>query len=193
VQMLHLRPYDAEPETVAKMFTFMKERGLVPNGLHHEIGHADANGLLTAHLRAQLSRQTPATTVVNQPPKFSIVCVSERFSRGHVSWTSSSASLSEPSMRYPTARRRVRCSSNWRASHSVCGTVMFPSDSSVVLKDLVSRRGSARSELSAPEGNSPIGRPRRQRHDRGQWEINQRCGAFRERVVVDDMRGYGTG
>jgi hypothetical protein len=70
---------------------------------------------------------------------------------------------------------------------------MFPSASSVVLKDLVSRRGSARSEVSAPEGNSPIGRPRRQRHDRGQWEINQRCGAFSERVVVDDMRGYGTG
>jgi hypothetical protein len=35
--MLHVGPYDAEPETVAKMFTFMKERGLVPNGPHHEI------------------------------------------------------------------------------------------------------------------------------------------------------------
>jgi hypothetical protein len=41
VQMLHVGPYDAEPETVAKMFTFMKERGLVPNGLHHEIYLSD--------------------------------------------------------------------------------------------------------------------------------------------------------
>jgi hypothetical protein len=41
VQMLHVGPYDAEPETVARIFAFMKEGGLVPNGLHHEIYLSD--------------------------------------------------------------------------------------------------------------------------------------------------------
>ena len=44
-------------------------------------------------------RDTRATTVVSQPPKFSISLASERLSRSHASWTASSASLSEPSIR----------------------------------------------------------------------------------------------
>ena len=39
------------------------------------------------------------TTVVNQPPRFSIVAVSTPLRRSHASCTASSASLSEPSMR----------------------------------------------------------------------------------------------
>ncbi len=50
---------------------------------------------------------------------------SERLSRIHASWTASSASLSEPSIRYATARNRVRCSSNWFASHSRSSIVTF--------------------------------------------------------------------
>ena len=39
------------------------------------------------------------TTVVNQPPRLSTLLVSDRFSRSHASWTASSASVSEPSIR----------------------------------------------------------------------------------------------
>jgi hypothetical protein len=37
VQMLHRGSYADEPETLARMDAFMAERGLVSNGLHHEI------------------------------------------------------------------------------------------------------------------------------------------------------------
>jgi hypothetical protein len=46
-----------------------------------------------------MSRHTRETTVVNQPPMFSMVFVSTRLRRSHASCTASSASLSEPSMR----------------------------------------------------------------------------------------------
>ena len=39
------------------------------------------------------------TTVVSQPPRFSISSASDRLSRSHASWTASSASLIEPSIR----------------------------------------------------------------------------------------------
>ena len=42
---------------------------------------------------------TRATTVVSHPPRFSTSSESIRLRRSHVSWTASSASLSEPSMR----------------------------------------------------------------------------------------------
>jgi hypothetical protein len=42
---------------------------------------------------------TRATTVVSHPPRFSTSLVSARLSRSHASWTASSASLSEPSIR----------------------------------------------------------------------------------------------
>ena len=44
-------------------------------------------------------RHTRATTVVSQPPRFSIASASARLSRSQASWTASSASLSEPSIR----------------------------------------------------------------------------------------------
>ena len=59
-----------------------------------------------------MSRHTRATTVVSQPPRFSTALVSERLSRSHASCTASSASLSEPSIRYATERRWTRCASN---------------------------------------------------------------------------------
>jgi hypothetical protein len=42
---------------------------------------------------------TRATTVVSQPPRFSIPSESVRLSRTHASWTASSASLTDPSIR----------------------------------------------------------------------------------------------
>ena len=45
-----------------------------------------------------MSRHTRETTVVNQPPRFSMVAVSVRLRRSHASCTASSASLSEPSI-----------------------------------------------------------------------------------------------
>ena len=46
-----------------------------------------------------MSRQTRATTVVSQPPRFSTSLVSARLSRSQASCTASSASLAEPSIR----------------------------------------------------------------------------------------------
>jgi hypothetical protein len=43
--------------------------------------------------------ETRATTVVSHPPRFSSSSASIRLRRSHVSWTASSASLSEPSIR----------------------------------------------------------------------------------------------
>lgn len=41
VQIMHIGPYDTEPETIEKMRVFMKENSLVENGLHHEIYLSD--------------------------------------------------------------------------------------------------------------------------------------------------------
>lgn len=46
-----------------------------------------------------MSRQTRPTTVVSQPPRFSMAPASLRLSFSQHSWTASSASASEPSMR----------------------------------------------------------------------------------------------
>ena len=46
-----------------------------------------------------MSRHTRATTVVSHPPRFSTALVSARLNRSQASWTASSASLSEPSIR----------------------------------------------------------------------------------------------
>src|SRR5205823_7581024 len=59
-----------------------------------------------------MSRQTRATTVVSQPPMFSTAAVSERDSLNQASWTASSASLADPSIRYATAWRCCRWVSN---------------------------------------------------------------------------------
>src|ERR1043166_8300917 len=66
------------------------------------------------------SRQTRPTTVVSQPRRFSIASASERVRRSHASWTASSASLADPSIRYATARRCglacSNCSARWSRS-----------------------------------------------------------------------------
>ncbi len=41
VQMLHVGPFDKEPETLALMMAFMREKGMQKNGLHHEIYLSD--------------------------------------------------------------------------------------------------------------------------------------------------------
>jgi hypothetical protein len=70
--------------------------GIAGSGLRHLRAHR----LLAPDLRERsMSRQTRATTVVSQPPRFSTADVSERFSRNQVSWTASSTSLVEPSIR----------------------------------------------------------------------------------------------
>src|SRR5213078_401539 len=59
-----------------------------------------------------MSRHTRATTVVNQPARLSTLPAPVRLSLIHASCTASSASLSEPSIRYATERRLSRFSSN---------------------------------------------------------------------------------
>lgn len=41
VQILHVGPYAAEPESIAKMRALMAAQGLAPHGLHHEIYLSD--------------------------------------------------------------------------------------------------------------------------------------------------------
>ncbi|MBT8218538.1 MAG: GyrI-like domain-containing protein [Bacteroidia bacterium] len=41
VQIMHIGPYSSEPETIAKMYAFMKNNNLIENGLHHEIYISD--------------------------------------------------------------------------------------------------------------------------------------------------------
>jgi hypothetical protein len=41
VQMLHVGPYDKEPETVSAMQAFAESKGLALHGLHHEIYISD--------------------------------------------------------------------------------------------------------------------------------------------------------
>ncbi|MCO4293756.1 GyrI-like domain-containing protein [Solitalea sp. MAHUQ-68] len=43
VQMLHLGPFNKEPETLKEMLTFMETKKLGKNGLHHEIYLSDFN------------------------------------------------------------------------------------------------------------------------------------------------------
>jgi hypothetical protein len=41
IQIMHIGPYSTEPETINQIQDFMKENGLVENGLHHEIYLSD--------------------------------------------------------------------------------------------------------------------------------------------------------
>lgn len=41
VQMLHIGPFDTEPETLKQIMAFSQEHGLKKNGLHHEIYLSD--------------------------------------------------------------------------------------------------------------------------------------------------------
>jgi hypothetical protein len=54
VQVLHVGPYADEPETVRKMQALMRERGLTPCGLHHEIYLGDPRRSTPAKLRTIL-------------------------------------------------------------------------------------------------------------------------------------------
>ena len=46
-----------------------------------------------------MSRHTRETTVVSHPPRLSMSVASARLSRSHASWTASSTSLNDPSIR----------------------------------------------------------------------------------------------
>ncbi len=54
VQMLHVGPYEDEPETVAKMRAFAVEQGLAFAGRHHEIYLSDPRRVEPARLRTIL-------------------------------------------------------------------------------------------------------------------------------------------
>src|SRR5207244_941178 len=77
-------------------------------------------------LERSMSSDTRATTVVNQPPRFSISLVSDRLSLSHASCTASSASPLDPSMRYATARRWPRWASNCCPSQSASAIAHLP-------------------------------------------------------------------
>ena len=54
VQLLHVGPYDAEPESLEKMLAFAKARGLEPHRLHHEIYLSDPRRVAPARLKTIL-------------------------------------------------------------------------------------------------------------------------------------------
>ncbi|GAA5207256.1 hypothetical protein GCM10023323_22040 [Streptomyces thinghirensis] len=99
-----------------------------PSWLITGSGSRCSNGSSPRRFRARsMSRHTRPTTVVSQPPRLSIRRSSEPDNRSHVSWIASSASAREPSMRYATARRCGRCSSNRTARNSGGFTITSPS------------------------------------------------------------------
>ena len=54
VQMLHVGPYEQEPETVAQMHAFAAAEGLAPHGRHHEIYLSDPRRVAPEKLRTIL-------------------------------------------------------------------------------------------------------------------------------------------
>ncbi len=54
VQMLHIGPFDKEPETLQKMLEFSEANNLERNGLHHEIYLSDFNKTAPEKLRTIL-------------------------------------------------------------------------------------------------------------------------------------------
>lgn len=54
VQVLHVGPYDAERETIARMEAFAKENGLAFRGLHHELYLSDPRRVPAERLRTIL-------------------------------------------------------------------------------------------------------------------------------------------
>jgi len=54
VQMLHVGPYDAEPDTIARMLAFARQQGLSFRGLHHEIYLSDPRRVAPEKLRTIL-------------------------------------------------------------------------------------------------------------------------------------------
>ncbi|GAA4614352.1 GyrI-like domain-containing protein [Actinoallomurus liliacearum] len=54
VQVLHRGPYADEPRTLARMDASMRETGMVPNGLHHEVYLSDLQETDPAKMRTIL-------------------------------------------------------------------------------------------------------------------------------------------
>ncbi|WP_040856334.1 GyrI-like domain-containing protein [Nocardia niigatensis] len=54
IQVMHRGPYSAEPETLARMQTFMADHGLAMNGRHHEIYLSDPRRTEDAAMRTLL-------------------------------------------------------------------------------------------------------------------------------------------
>ena len=106
----HVVQHEGKPFGRRQRFQHHQQRGA--DGIGHAPHRAHASSSTTGSgtcgpigssrrdLRERsMSRQTRATTVVSQPPRFSTALVSERLSRSQVSCTASSTSLVEPSMR----------------------------------------------------------------------------------------------
>ena len=54
VEAMHVGPYDAEPETIAKMHALATSAGLAPRGPHHEIYLGDPRRTDPSRLRTVL-------------------------------------------------------------------------------------------------------------------------------------------
>lgn len=65
VQMLHIGPYAAEPETVRQMIDFAAARGLHVHGRHHEIYLSDPHRVPAERLKTILRLPVEAAAAVN--------------------------------------------------------------------------------------------------------------------------------
>src|SRR6478752_1643224 len=74
-----------------------------------------------------MSRQIRLMTVVSHGRRSAVSAGGRRSSRSQHSWSASSASVTEPSIRYATARRYGRWRSNSSASVARVGAVRWPS------------------------------------------------------------------
>src|SRR5262249_25739251 len=82
-----------------------------------------------------MSRHTRATIVVSQPPRFSTSPAPERLTRAQASWTASSASVLEPSIRKATRRRGLRFFSKCSVSQLLSVIVDAPSSARLSAAD----------------------------------------------------------
>ena len=108
-----------EPHGVAEEGLLLGVTALLrpDDGIRHVGVSSDASPRV---LRARsMLRQTRPTTVVSHARRLSTSLVSVRLRRIHVSWTASSASVTEPSIRKATPRRCRRLASNRSASQAL--------------------------------------------------------------------------
>jgi hypothetical protein len=112
--------YTREPEMVKayrdtwelglhQYLTYLRDRLLAARELLAPSGNVFVLLVLARRLGTEHVETDAAGTVVSHPARFFTSLVSLRLSRSQVTWTASSASASEPSMRTASARSRTRC------------------------------------------------------------------------------------
>ena len=91
----------------------------IGSGTRASSGSSRRDAARAQHVEATRARRPSSASRRGSRPR----SCRTRLRRSHASWTASSASLSEPSIRYATDRRWTRCASNCRVRYSRSSTV----------------------------------------------------------------------